>query len=174
MSKNVRIERVGDKKFSFAVNRLLVALTAVAKAAQVETPTLPFSEQGEMAFQTTAKLATDLRAMVDQALKNQGSLTVRFLGDLKPTVYPLETEFFHVAKSLDDSGEFIKLLKTTLMAGGREDITFVNLANVRDVKLHVGSGTVRVTDDLSYITIFCDVLEMWANDSAIVQLVETD
>ena len=126
-----------------------------------------------MHYPTIAQFSSDLRDLIAEAMKNEGTLTVRYLGDLKPSTYPIGTHFFHLHDSTSDGNEFSKILQKALLEGGEQEMTFINLANVRDVRIHVGNHrAVGVTDDIGYLTTLCDTLELWANDSASIKVVE--
>lgn len=155
----------------FTVQRLLVAISKVTQAAQVEEPKLPFDENGRMEWPVMAGLTNELRKMLDLAYKNQGHVTVRYLGDLKASPYPLDVQFFHLSSDVTQN-EFSLMLRETIEKASQEEAVFINLANVRDIKVHVGNQRViGLNNDLSYLSAFCDALEAWASDSATILLV---
>lgn len=171
MAENLRIGRVGEDGVTFAVPRVLVAIKTVATAAELPVVELPFNDEGAMHYPQVAQLSSDLRDLIAAAMKNEGSLTVRFLGDLKQTIYPLDTQFFHLGQVTEDGGEFGRIIQKSMLETAKQDITFVNLATVRDVKLHVGNHrAIGTTDDLRFLSNFCDALEVWADVSATISV----
>lgn len=171
MVEKLQIGRVDGLGMLFSVPRVIVAIETVSKAAGAAPIPLPFNDEGLMHYPIIAQLTSDLRDLMAIAMKNEGSLTVRYLGDLKPTTYPIDTQFFHLNASTADGADFSKILQKALMEGNKEELTFINLANVRDVKIHVGNHrAVGTTDDLRFLTTFCEVLESWANDSASIKV----
>lgn len=165
------ISQVGNDQVCFPLRSVMLAIDMVSKAAEREAVLLRFNDNNTMEYPAIAQLSADLRDLIAEAMKNIGSLTVRYLGDLKPTVYPIGTNFFHLGKTTEDGGEFSKLVQKALFQSAGQDITFVNLANVRDVKIHVGNYRASViTDDLSFLTTFCEACEMWANNSATIMV----
>jgi hypothetical protein len=172
MRENMRIVRCdGAPGVSFSVPRVIVAIETVAKAAEREPIPLPFNDDGVMEYPTIAQFTSDLRDLIAGAMKNEGSLTVRFLGDLKPSVYPVDTHFFHLNESTTDGSEFTKLIQKAMLESGKSDITFVNLSTTRDVKLHVGNHrAIGTTDDLSFLTAFCDTMALWADLSLSIKV----
>jgi hypothetical protein len=157
----------GGGAVGFSLKRVMLAIDMVAKAAERESVVLRFNDSNTMDYPAIAQLSADLRDLIAGAMKNVGSLTVRYLGDLKPTVYPIGTQFFHLAKTTEDGGEFGKIIQKALLESDGQELTFVNLASVRDVKIHVGNyRAAMITDDLNYLTTFCETCEAWANSSS--------
>lgn len=176
MSDVLRIGRKDETGATFLVQRTLVALKMVASAAEVEPLDLPFSNDGEMTPAALGLFAVAINEQIAMALANQGSLTVRYLGDLKPSVYPIDTHFFRInpqAGGEDDN--FVSLLKRALLSGDKQDMTFINLANVRDVKIHVGNSHVlNVSADLAYLSRMVETFELWDKDPCTVCLLGKD
>lgn len=173
MGENLRIGRVGatNGEVSFAAARILAAIKMVATAAEMPPVEMPFNDDGVMHYPQVAQLSSDLRDLIAGAMRNEGSLTVRFLGDLKPTVYPVDTQFFHLGPPTVDGSEFGRIIQKAMLETEKQDITFVNLSTVRDVKMHVGNHrVVGVTDDLRCLTNFCEALEAWADASATISV----
>lgn len=167
MDERLEIVRLDGSGTKFSVQRVIVAIDTVAKAAESVPIKIPFDEQGEMGFPTIAQFASNLRDLIEGAMKNEGSLTVRFLGDLKASIYPIDTQFYHLSESTSDGGDFSKLIQKALLSTSKQDLTFINLANVRDVKINVGNHrALNVSDDIRFLTTFCEVLESWADASA--------
>lgn len=166
MGEPLRFGRSDGVGETFSVQRTVVALKLVSKAAEMDVLVLPFDENGQMTPAVAGQFVVLLNAQIAQAMKNQGSLTVRFLGDLKATVYPIDTHFFRInptGGSEDDN--FAAMLKKALLSGEKEDMTFINLANVRDVKIHVGNSHItNVSSDLSYLSRLADALQSWDRD----------
>lgn len=157
----------------FSLKRIMLAIDMVAKAAERDPIVLRFNDDNVMDYPAIAQLSADLRGLIDAAMKNVGSLTVRYLGDLKPTTYPIGTNFFHLTKTTEDGGEFGKLIQKALLESNDQELTFVNLASVRDVKIHVGNyRAAMITDDLSFLTTFCETCEIWANGSVSITIGE--
>jgi len=167
MDKKLFISRIDRTGQTFIVQRVIIAIETVAKAACCDPTSLPFGDDGIMHYPAIAKFMVELRELMAIAMKNEGSLTVRYLGDLKPSVYPIDTHFFHLKDSTEDGADFSRIMQKALFEGTHEELTFINLANVRDVKIHVGNHrALNISQDIKYLTMFCDVLEQWANDSA--------
>lgn len=155
----------------FKVARILMATTQVARAAETEDLLLPFDDDGRMDWTAMAGLAVKLRKMLDVAYKNQGHVTVRFLGDLKSSTYPVDVEFFHLGANVTEN-EFSEMLRRAIQGSEKEEVVFINLANVRDIKVHVGNAQVSgLNADLACLSAFCDALEAWASDNATIHLV---
>jgi hypothetical protein len=168
---NPVITQVGGDKAGFSLKRVMLAIDMVAKAAEREAVLLRFNDNNTMDYPAIAQLSADLRDLIAGAMKNVGSLTVRYLGDLKPTVYPIGTNFFHLGKTTEDGAEFGKLIQKALLESEGQELTFVNLASVRDVKIHVGNyRAAMITDDLSFLTTFCETCELWANSSSTITI----
>lgn len=173
---NPMIQKVGGRKedISFSLKRVMVAIDMVAKAAEREPIVIHLDDNNKMDYPAIAQLSADLRDLIAAAMQNVGSLTVRFLGDLKPTIYPIDTGFFQFGKNTEDGSEFGRVIQKALLESEGQELTLVNLATVRDVRIKVGNHRVsRITDDLGVLTTFCEACEMWANDSATICVEES-
>ena len=172
---NPWIQKVGGGKdeISFSLKRVMVAIDMVSKAAEREPIVIHLNDQDAMHYPTIAQLSADLKDLIAAAMKNVGCLTVRFLGDLKPTVYPIDTGFFQFGKNTEDGSEFSRVIQKALLESDNQELTFVNLATVRDVRIKVGNHRVsQITDDLNVLNTFCEACEMWANESATIHVEE--
>ncbi len=165
MGEPLRIGRSDKTGETFSVQRIIVALKMVAKAAEMEGLEMPFDEDGQMSPSIAGQFVVDVCEQVEQAMKNQGSLTVRYLGDLKPTVYPIDTHFFRINNQSDGMDDFSAILKKALLDGEHEEMTFINLANVRDVKIHVGNTHVmNVSSDIAFLSRLMETFHLWDKD----------
>src|SRR5208283_2518999 len=87
----------------FILTRVEIAIKQVAVAAGGGDSILLFDGTDKMDWSDMALLTTRLRSMLDKVYKDQGHVTVRFLGDLKPTTYPLDTQFFHLSNPVTEN-----------------------------------------------------------------------
>ncbi len=171
MAEPLRIGRSDETGQTFSVQRTIVALKMIAKAAEGEVLTMPFDENGVMPASVAGRFVVDLSEQIKLAMKNQGSLTVRFLGDLKASVYPIDTHFFRINTHSEGEDDFASILKKALLDGKHEEMTFINLSNVRDVKIHVGNSHVMsVVDDLAFLTRVVEAFELWDKDPCNIRL----
>jgi hypothetical protein len=172
MEKVIRFGRADKTGRDFSIQRTLVALKMVAMAAEVDPLDLPFNDEGIITPSVLGMFTLSLREQINQALKNQGSLTVRFLGDLKASVYPIDTHFFRINPTGDGQDDnFGTILKKALLGSDKEEMTFINLANVRDVKIHVGNNRIiGSSSDLSYLTDLADTFDLWDKDPCDVKI----
>jgi hypothetical protein len=172
MNQVIRFGRVDKTGPDFSVQRTIAALKLVAKAAEVDPLELPFNDDGIMVPSVLGSFTVSLREQINQALKNQGSLTVRFLGDLKASIYPIDTHFFRINPTSEgEDDNFATLLKKALLSSDKEEMTFINLANVRDVKIVVGNNrVVGSSADLSYLTTLADTFDAWDKDPCDVMI----
>jgi hypothetical protein len=95
-------------------------------------------------------------------------VTVRYLGDLKESSYPLSVRFFHAKGGEDDNDFQTALRKAILDTKGERKFTFVNLANVREIAVDIGAPSIPgIQDDISFMERFLETVQYW--DDAVMK-----
>jgi hypothetical protein len=111
-------------------------------------------------------VASYLEEMVAVVFDHRGRITVRYVGDLKPTEYTTDVEFFAVATGVEQ-GEFSKLLREAVLSGGGKR-TLINLSNVRDIVIDVGHADARnMGAEVSWLSAVADTFKAWGDISLI-------
>ena len=146
----------------FNVDRIRIAVTKLVQASEVNGDDYNLDWLNVPGSVSLKEKTKTWDFLCNEALKAVGKVSVRFLGDLKESNYPLSVKFFQ-AKG-DDESDFMGILKKTITeAGGVErKITFVNLANVREVSVDIGNIKIPgLQDDISYMLGFLDYTFDW-------------
>ena len=145
---------------AFNTDRIRLAVSKLIQASELSGDefNLDWLKTGTVTFQDKVKLWDYL---CTEALKAVGKVTVRFLGDLKESTYPLSVKFFQ-AKG-DDESDFMGILRKSITeAAGERKITFVNLANVREVSVDIGNIKIPgLQDDIAFLLNFLEYTRDW-------------
>jgi hypothetical protein len=90
------------------------------------------------------------------------SVEVRYVGDLKPTTYDIDARFFHLAGA-STGDDLTKMLRDQLSAGKKEAL-FINLANVRDIRMTVNQSFVfGIEEDIAAYAEAIEIVNAWAS-----------
>lgn len=154
----------GDGVDTFAnerlsMERLRINMQMLSKAAEFN-PTADLITQAKWSKDELLAFSLDYQALAGAVKANCGKLIVRYVGDLKQTEYPLSAKLFHLADTVSQD-EMSSLLNRALSSGEAE-IDFINLANVRDIKVKVGHRAVTgIEDELRYADSVINALTAW-------------
>jgi hypothetical protein len=150
----------GKNERVFNTDRIRLAVSKLVQASELSGDkfNLDWLKTGTDDFQDKVKFWDYL---CNEAMKSVGKVTVRFLGDLKESTYPLSVKFFQ-AKG-DDESDFIGILRKTITeASGERKITFVNLANVREISVDIGNIKIPgLQDDIAFLLNFLEYTRNW-------------
>jgi len=159
------IRRVDGTGPIFSLTRIQAALAAAQRACGIDfVIDLGFDDEGRMGFAKAAKVSVKLREIIEMTLRNTGSITVRYIGDLKPTVYPTNLNYFNSATQESLQG-FVEHLKVALHSEA-DEVVVANLHTIRDIRIRRGADGQEIAKDINRLSVFADQLDLWASESA--------
>lgn len=144
-----------------SMDRLNVNARLLSKAAEYDIPA-DFITQTRFTKDELVEVIDAYRTLVKDVKANCGKLIVRYVGDLKATEYPMSARLFHLAETVSQN-EMTSLIEMAL-SSGQAEVEFINLANVRDIKVKVGHrSVVGVEDELRYADSVINTLLAWTS-----------
>lgn len=152
----------------FTADRVKLALAKLAQAADKDPADYACEWLNSPGLVNLKKVRAEWRQLANDALQAVGKVTVRYLGDLKESSYPLSVRFFH-AKGGEDDNDFQTVLKKAILATkGERKFTFVNLANVREIAVDIGAPSIPgIQDDIAFVERLLETIQYW--DDALVK-----
>lgn len=153
-------ERVCIDSLATSVGKLLVAIdNPSVKMEQIETLVQKMSGDG---FEQACldELIASLGQIISDVIKQNGRVEVRYVGDLKPIKYDLHARFYHLTQHSTDEG-LRKIIQDSITRG-RSEVTLINLANVRDIKISIGNASViELSSELAVVQKACEKFREW-------------
>jgi hypothetical protein len=152
---------------SFPVNRIVKILDQILAIQGGAFPVGAKEARNALAasgssWMPASEVAAYLYDMVKVVFDGRGRVTVRYVGDLKPTEYPTDVEFFSIASGIEQ-GEFSRLLREAVIRGGGKQ-TLINLSNVRDIVIDAGSSDIRnLGAEVSWLSAVADTFLAWGD-----------
>lgn len=142
-----------------SVERIRVNAQMLSKAAEYDRTFDPIT-QAVWTKHELNDVITAYEKVVDDVKSNCGKLIVRYVGDLKATEYPMTAKLFHLAETV--SQDEMTSLIALAMNSGQAEVDFINLRNVRDIKVKVGHrAVVGIEDELRYADTVVQALTAW-------------
>ena len=120
-----------------------------------------FSTEASFNAGDLSSFARKLKRLAEEVVQENGKVTVRYLGDLKPSDYDLSTRMFHLTGT--STGEEFREMIVDAMMDGKDEAWLVNLRNVRDVRIKIGNSDVPgLEKNLKEVHRAADVMTLWS------------
>lgn len=158
---------------SFSVTRIIKILDQILAIQGGAFPVGAKEARNALAMKVRHEsMASEVAAyfydMANVVFDGRGRVTVRYVGDLKPTEYTTDVEFFSIASGIEQ-GEFSRLLREAVIKGGGKR-TLINLSNVRDIVIDVGNADVRnFGSEVSWLSAVADTFKAWGEATLVIK-----